>query len=203
MDLQQSFKSLESLDPDNIGAWPMLVKALIWLVAMGLFGFLVYQFKLAASLEDLKTHQVKQKELLTEYESKALKAANLDKLKQQLAEMEASFGALLRQLPSDTEVPGLLEDISQLGIDSGLEFDSIDLGNEKVVEFYAELPIQITVRGAYHALGTFVSGVAALPRIVTLHDFTIKPNDAGALSISITAKTYRYTDKEKDKGAGV
>jgi type IV pilus assembly protein PilO len=200
MDVQQSLNSLGNLDPDNIGSWPLLVKLLLWFAAIGLFGFLVYQFKLSASLEDLKTQQDKQKQLLTEYESKAFKAANLDKLKQQLAEMEISFGTLLRQLPSDTEVPGLLEDISQLGIDSGMEFDAITLGNEKVVEFYAELPIQISVRGAYHALGTFVSGVASLPRIVTLHDFTIKPDDSGTLTISITAKTYRYTDIEKEGG---
>jgi type IV pilus assembly protein PilO len=200
MDLQQSLNSLGSLDPDNIGSWPLLIKLVLWCAAAVLFGFLVYQFKLSTSLNDLTMHQEKQKQLLIEYETKAFKAANLDKLKQQLAEMEISFGTLLRQLPSDTEVPGLLEDISQLGIDSGMEFDAIALGNEKVEEFYAELPIQISVRGGYHALGTFVSGVASLPRIVTLHDFTLKPDDSGSLIISITAKTYRYTDIEKEGG---
>ncbi len=200
MDVQQSLKSLDTLDPDNIGSWPLWIKLLIWCAGIALFGFLVYQFKMSDSLLELESQKNKQKELLTEYETKAFKAANLDKLKQQLAEMEVSFGTLLRQLPSDTEVPGLLEDISQLGIDSGMVFDTIALGNEKVEEFYAELPIQISVRGAYHALGTFVSGVASLPRIVTLHDFTIKPDDSGSLVISITAKTYRYTDIEKEGG---
>ncbi len=200
MDVQQSLKSLDTLDPDNIGSWPLWIKLLLWCAGIALFGFLVYQFKMSDSLLELESQKNKQKELLTEYETKAFKAANLDKLKQQLAEMEVSFGTLLRQLPSDTEVPGLLEDISQLGIDSGMEFDTIALGNEKIDEFYAELPIQISARGAYHAVGTFVSGVASLPRIVTLHDFTIKPNDSGTLVISITAKTYRYTDIEKEGG---
>ena len=117
-----------------------------------------------------------------------------------MADMEESFGALVRQLPSETEVPGLLEDISSLGVDSGLEFNSIELGTERTVEFYAELPIDIKVKGEYHSLGSFVSGIAALPRIVTLHNFVIKPNSKeseGVLEMSIVAKTYRYNDAEE------
>ena len=112
--------------------------------------------------------------------------------------MEVSFGALLKQLPSDTEVPGLLEDITRTGLGSGLEFEEIKLLPEAAQQFYIELPIQITVVGAYHDLATFVSGVASLPRIVTLHDFDLVPaNDSGSskLRMSILAKTYRYNDK--------
>ena len=112
--------------------------------------------------------------------------------------MEISFGALLRQLPSDTEVPGLLEDITRTGLGSGLEFEEIKLLPEVAQQFYIELPIQISVVGAYHDLGTFVSGVASLPRIVTLHDFDIKAagiEGTSKLRMNIVAKTYRYNDK--------
>ena len=115
-----------------------------------------------------------------------------------MLEMENTFGALLRQLPSDTEVPGLLEDITRTGLGSGLDFEEIKLLPEAAQQFYIELPIQITVVGAYHDLATFVSGVASLPRIVTLHDFDIKPLEGGSpgkLRMSILAKTYRYNDE--------
>ena len=119
-----------------------------------------------------------------------------------MAEMETSFGVLLRQLPSDTEVPGLLEDITRTGLGSGLEFEEIKLLQEVAQQFYIELPIQISVVGSYHDLATFVSGVASLPRIVTLHDFEIKPVASGdntKLRMKILAKTYRYNDKGLQK----
>ena len=126
-------------------------------------------------------------------------ATALEAYKVQMAEMEESFGALLRQLPSDTEVPGLLEDITRTGLGSGLEFSEIKLQPEVVQQFYIELPIKISVVGSYHDLATFVSGVASLPRIVTLHDFEVAPVAAEAgssrLAMSILAKTYRYNDK--------
>ena len=115
-----------------------------------------------------------------------------------MKEMETSFGMLLRQLPSDTEVPGLLEDITRTGLGSGLEFEEIKLLPEVTQPFYIELPIQITVTGTYHDLATFVSGVAGLPRIVTLHDFDLapaKPDGGPKLRMSILAKTYRYNDQ--------
>jgi type IV pilus assembly protein PilO len=130
-------------------------------------------------------------------------AANLEAYKEQMEEMEVSFGALLKQLPSDTEVPGLLEDITRTGLGSGLEFEEIKLLPEVTQQFYIELPIQIVVMGSYHDLATFVSGVASLPRIVTLHDFDIKPADksgaSSALRMSVLAKTYRYNDKGLEK----
>jgi len=194
-----AFKNLNSLDPDNIGSWPIVIRMAIWIGVALVVGFIVYQTLLAQSMLDLEKHQGKEAELLGVFEQRAFKAANLEPLKKQMAEMQESFAALAKQLPDDTEVPGLLEELSQLGLDSGLEFDTIGLGNEKEEEFYYELPIQISVRGTYHALGAFVSGIASLPRIVTLHDFTITPekkeDESGLLRMSITAKTYRYNEE--------
>jgi type IV pilus assembly protein PilO len=147
-------------------------------------------------LESLQVQQKEEITLIESYERKASDAANLNALKLQMAEMKQTFGALLRQLPEDTEVPGLLEDISQLGLDSGLEFESIGLGKEFIKEFYAELPIDIKVKGGYHSLATFVSGISALPRIVTLHNYTLVPGSEkanGNLLMTVTAKTYRYS----------
>ncbi|EGG98736.1 Type IV pilus biogenesis protein PilO [gamma proteobacterium IMCC2047] len=159
--------------------------------------FLGYYFHLNDLLDEHERIAQKEVQLKQEYESKAFKAANLDVYRKQMAEMDKSFGALVRQLPKDTEVPGLLEDITHTGLGSGLEIDSIKLLPEQNAEFYVELPIEIQVRGGYHDLGSFVSGVASLPRIVTLHDFNIKPTDSGGmLAMTITAKTYRYNDEE-------
>jgi type IV pilus assembly protein PilO len=136
--------------------------------------------------------------LKQEFEKKAFQVANLDAYRRQMVEMEESFGALISQLPSDTEVPGLLEDITNKGLLNGLSISSIDLQPEISREFYVELPIAIVASGSYHDLGAFVSGMAGLPRIVTLHDFTIRASgdNAPALSMNITAKTYRYKDGE-------
>jgi len=199
MVLEDAIASLQNLDPDNIGSWPILVKIIIWVLTMIIGGFGVYQFKLSESFKDLESKKKEEIEQMQVFETKAFKSANLDKLQKQMADMEISFGALVKQLPSKAEVPGLLEDISQLGVDSGLEFNSIGLGAEKNEEFYAVQPIQIIVSGGYHALGGFVSGIAALPRIVTLHDFSLEPvgSSASELSLSIVAKTYRYIDREE------
>ena len=201
MDIQEFVDNLNNLDPENIGSWPISIKIFIWIVTSIAAGFIVYYLVLSDSLLKLDRTVKEETKLMKTFEDKAFQAANLERLKKQMQEMENSFGALVKQLPEDTEVPGLLEDISQLGLDSGLEFDSIGLGDERVVEFYAELPIKIKVRGGYHAFGSFVSGVAALPRIVTLHDFDIQPaenSESGQLAMTITAKTYRYNDGEED-----
>lgn len=197
MDVRELIDSLNNLDPENIGGWPAPAKILMWVLAALLCGFLVYYFMLADSLASLEKERAQEVTLMQTYEKKAHDAAHLDAYKEQLANMETTFGALLRQLPSDTEVPGLLEDITQTGVSSGLTFETIDLGKETAKEFYIELPISIKVKGNYHSLGQFVSGVSALPRIVTLHDFDIasgQQNDQ--LTMSITAKTYRYNEGE-------
>ncbi len=147
---------------------------------------------------NLQKATIEEEELKQEFEQKAFQAANLDAYKKQMVEMEESFGALVSQLPSDTEVPGLLEDITNKGALNGLEFESIALQQEMTREFYIELPIQIQASGSYHDLGAFISGMAGLPRIVTLHDFVITQQKQGSsiLNMEITAKTYRYKDEE-------
>lgn len=203
MSLAQSIESLKKvdlaeLDLNNLGSWPAAVKtiacALLLLVALGL-GYNFYLKELQGQLEQRRAEE---QSLREQFSSKAFLAANLDAYKAQMKEMEDSFGALLRQLPSDTEVPGLLEDITRIGLDSGLEFEEIKLQPEVVQQFYVELPIQISVVGGYHDLATFVSGAASLPRIVTLHDFEIKLAEKDSISklrMNILAKTYRYNDE--------
>ncbi|MBK5398074.1 MULTISPECIES: type 4a pilus biogenesis protein PilO [Pseudomonas] len=193
---------INDLDTNNMGSWPPAIKALAGILLMILVLSLGYSF----SLSDLQSHlELKREEestLKEQFADKARMAANLELYTQQMKEMENSFGVLLRQLPSDTEVPGLLEDITRTGLGSGLEFEEIKLLPENTQQFYIELPIQITVTGAYHDLAAFVSGVAGLPRIVTLHDFDLAPaNPEGGpkLRMSILAKTYRYNDKGLQK----
>lgn len=200
-DIQEFINTLNTLDPENIGSWPLAVKVMVYVMVFVLVFLAGYMFDISPMRETLAAGEQEQEQLLQEFEQKVFKANNLEVYRKQLKEMEDSFGSLLRQLPQDTEVPGLLEDITHTGLGSGLEFDAIDLGTEQSKEFYAELPINIKVHGDYHAFGAFVSGVSALPRIVTLHDFKIVPiqskfadNGAPVLNMSIVAKTYRYKE---------
>lgn len=191
---------VNDLDFENIGSWPHAVKVVIWVVAFLLILMLGYQLHVSDLLDSLNSVESKELKLRKEFEDKADKSANLLAYRAQMEEMEETFGALVRQLPSDTEVPGLLEDITNKGVATGLEFQSIELQSERVAEFYVELPIEIVVTGTYHDLGAFVSGIAGLPRIVTLHDFSIKRSEIedGALDLKITAKTYRYKSEEDE-----
>jgi type IV pilus assembly protein PilO len=202
MALEDTMRSLREfnineLDFDNVGSWPTAVKVVIWmlLLAVVLTGGYYYHVKeLQTQLAAVEAKELKLKE---DFEKKAFQAANLEAYRQQMAEMEQSFGALISQLPSDTEVPGLLEDITNKGELNGLRVASIDLRSELSKEFYVELPISIVASGSYHDLGAFISGMAGLPRIVTLHDFSITmpaSQDANDLNMSIIAKTYRYKD---------
>lgn len=207
MAFQDVLRDLRELDVnelsvDNIGSWPLAVKVIAWVLVFLLVAVLGYFYNISDLRAQLAQTEGKEVELKKEFEEKAFKAANLEALRKQMVEMEASFGALVSQLPSDTEVPGLLEDITNKGVESGLEIKSIKLEPEQAREFYVELPISIEVTGSYHDFGTFVSGIAGLPRIVTLQNFKIAPagqsagkdKDAstGVLSMSISAKTYRY-----------
>ena len=188
------------LDFENIGSWPTPVKAILCVAVFGLVLFLGFNFHLSSLGKHLEREARKETELKQEFQIKAFQAANLDAYRAQMTEMEASFGALVRQLPSDTEVPGLLEDITEKGLGAGLTIDTINLQPEVTHEFYIELPINVNVRGNYHDLGNFVSGVAGLPRIVTLHNFNIKSDKSGSnLTMEILARTYRYNDKEGAK----
>lgn len=207
MSLVDSFKSLgkvdfAELDLNNIGSWPAAVRALaclIVLVVVLALGYFMHLTDLQDSLERTRQEETTLKEQFT---VKVRQAANLEEYKEQMQLMEASFEALLRQLPSDTEVPGLLEDITSAGLNSGLEFEEIKLLPEVTQPFYIELPIQVKVLGSYHDLATFVSAVAGMPRIVTLHDFSIKPVTSGnssKLAMNILVKTYRYNDQGAKK----
>lgn len=180
------------LDIQQIGVWPTALKTV--LVALILITILVmgYFLKVQDIRQQIQRASEKEVQLLQQYQSKAFLAANLDAYRQQMLELDETFGALLEQLPKDTEVPGLLEDITEVAYGSGLSMKSISLQPEKVSEFYVELPIRIDVIGDYHDFGSFVSGVASLPRIVTLHDYAIKPSDGSQLNMVIEAKTYRY-----------
>jgi type IV pilus assembly protein PilO len=189
---------INDLDTNNIGTWPPAIKVLTGIVVAILVLSIGYSFSTSELESQLELKRKEESTLKEQFASKSHLAANLELYTQQMKEMENSSGVLLRQLPSDTEVPGLLEDITRTGLGSGLEFEEIKLLPEVTQPFYIELPIQITVTGAYHDQATFVSGVAGLPRIVTLHDFDlapVNPDGGPKLRMSILAKTYRYNDK--------
>jgi type IV pilus assembly protein PilO len=189
---------VNDLDFENIGSWPFPVKLFVWVVILAALLGVGYKYHIEGLQLQLASEEKREEQLKKDFEKKAFQAANLDAYRRQLAEMEETFGALVSQLPSDTEVPGLLEDITNKGLLNGLTIASIDLQPERAKEFYVELPIAIVASGSYHDLGAFVSGLAGLPRIVTLHDFNISVpgGNANHLSMSITAKTYRYRDED-------
>ena len=202
MSLSQSIESLKkvdlnNLDFNNIGSWPGALKVIVCVLVFVVLLLLGYQFHLKDLQSGLERVESQEVTLRKEYQDKSFRAANLEAYKEQLAEIEERFSGLLKQLPKDSEVPGLLEDITQMGLNSGLEFESITLQPEVAQQFYVELPINIVVRGSYHDLATFVSSVAGLPRIVTLNDFVIEPisvDSPDLLTMNIVAKTYRYND---------
>jgi type IV pilus assembly protein PilO len=204
MALQDTLAQLQSfdfndLDVNNVGSWPKPVKIIIMLILF--FAVLGggYYFYLTDKLTNLARAEARELDLRKDYTDKSEKAANLEAYRAQKAEMEATFGALLRQLPSDTEVPGLLDDITRTALDNELTIESIELQPERKTEFYVELPIDIVVEGSYHKIGSFISGVANLSRIVTLHDFLVTPQDGNPdlLKMTILAKTYRYLEEEE------
>ena len=198
MDLQK----LNELDLNNIGDWPGIAKAVVVVLLCAAVAGAWYWFATSDQLQRLETVEARETELRVTFESKQRKAANLEAYRRQLEEMKESFGAMLRQLPDKTEVAALLVDVSQTGLAAGLEFELFQPSGEQLKDFYAELPIQIRVNGRYHDFGRFISGLAALPRIVTLHDVKIlspsqRPggNQDGKLALNATVKTYRYLDE--------
>lgn len=199
-ELSENLKNfnLSDLDWDRVGVWPLAGRIFLFVLAAALIITAGYFLFVKDRNMQLASAERKELDLRSTFEKKAFEASNLDKYRTQMAEMEESFGALVKQLPSDTEVPGLLEDIDEKGIDSRLAIESITLQPEKASEFYVELPIEIKVAGGYHEFGAFVSGVAGMPRIVTLHDFAItkEGQSSGNLKMTIQAKTYRYNEQE-------
>jgi type IV pilus assembly protein PilO len=213
--LQKIQNDFSNLDPENMGSWPLPVKIVCWVLTVVIVVILSYQFVLSEQADVLNQEVQKEQSLRTSFEGKVLDAANLEAYRAQMKEMKESFDALVLQLPKDTEVPGLLDDISNTGQTSGLNIESVKLLPEKKAEFYVELPIDIQVSGGYHDFATFASGIAGLPRIVTLHDFVIAPAGSGSvankansdvrnsekLTMTITAKTYRYGNSSSNDAA--
>jgi len=197
---------LKTLDPKDPGRWPLAVRGFfVGMIFLAFTGLLFYVLVWNEDRPLLQKAEAEELDLRQQFETKQQRAANLDAYKGQLAEMERSFGAMLRQLPGKTEVPNLLVDISQSGLAAGLEEKLFQPSSEQSKGFYAELPIRIRLVGSYHQFGSFVSGIAALPRIVTLHDIQIHPVDAKGgfdnLVMELTAKTYRYLDDENGGSA--
>lgn len=194
-------KQINQLDPRDPGRWPLSVRVLAAIAAFLVLTLLLsYLLVWSSKSPELDQKRAEELTLRDTFRTKHNRAVNLGAYKQQLTDIERSFGALLRQLPGRTEVPNLLVDISQSGLAAGLEEKLFQPAAEERKDFYAELPIKIRLTGSYHEFGEFVSGIAALPRIVTLHDIEIRPTKPGAsdeLTLDLTARTYRYLDEEE------
>ncbi len=204
MSLPALIKELQSFDWNNlsdietIGVWPGVVKFVLAAVLFVVCLAGGFWFDIRNLQAELGRWEAEETTLRSEFEQKAVLAANLEEYKAQTVEMENAFSELLRQLPSQTEVPDLVDDVTETGLGASLNFARIELDEEVELEFYIEQPIQVEVVGSYHDFGTFVSGVASLPRIVTLHDFEITaPETRSPLTMSILAKTYRYRTEEE------
>ena len=190
---------INEIDWENMGSWPLYGKIVFSVVVSVAILIAGYWFVVKPKQEQLSNAVQQESTLKKDFERKAFKVANLDQYKIQMDEMEESFGALLKQLPRDTEVPGLIDDISLAAINSGLELKLINPRDYVQTEFYTELPIDVEVEGGYHELAGFVSSVASLPRIVTLHDFSIERADSKSsnrLLMKIKAKTYKYNEDQ-------
>ena len=188
----------KNLDIENIGEWPPTVKVCGAILIFLMVGLLGWQYDLKTMENRVNQAQKKEIELKNSFEFKQQKAANLPALKQQLKDIEETFGGLLKRLPSKSEIAELLVDISQQGLGAGLEFELFKPGDEQPRDFYAEVPIEIKVIGSYHQFGNFISGVSDLPRIVTNNKLAIyKDNKEGDMILETTAKTYRYLDDEE------
>ena len=195
-------EELQSLDVNDVGRWPLAFRvAVIVIVFVVVLGMGVYWFIIEDKAPQLQRVQEEEQTLRVSFENKQKKAANYDAYKAQLTQMEQSFGTMLRQLPGKTEIPSLIVDISQTGLAAGLQEKLFQPQAEIPRDFYAEKPIMISLSGGYHEIANFVSGIAALPRIVTLHDINITPDNQDAydeLTIQVTAKTYRYLEEEAE-----
>jgi type IV pilus assembly protein PilO len=193
---------LKNLDVNDVGRWPLLFRAsVIFVVFLAVVGAGVWFTIIKDRLPTLQRAQDDESTLRVTFENKQRKAANYDAYKAQLSQIEQSFGTMLRQLPGETEIPSLIVDVSQTGLASGLQEKLFQPQPEIPRDFYAEKPIKIRLSGGYHEIANFVSGVAALPRIVTLHDINITPEGQDSfdrLSLEVTAQTYRYLDEEAD-----
>jgi len=195
-------EELKNLDVNDVGRWPLVFRAAVIMIAfVAVLAVGIWFTIIKDKRPQLLRAQEDEQTLRVTFENKQRKAANYDAYKAQLAQIEQSFGTMLRQLPGETEIPSLIVDVSQTGLASGLQEKLFQPQPEIPKDFYAEKPIKIRLSGGYHEIANFVSGVAALPRIVTLHNINITPENQDSfdrLSIEVTAKTYRYLDEEAD-----
>ncbi len=192
-----TFDDIRNIDLNDVSGWPRSVKVAAAVLICILILAAGYWFIIKDQLAELEKVERAEVALREEFRNKKALAVNLEAYKQQMVEMQERFGVMLRQLPNRTEVPELLIDITQTGLGRGLQFDLFQPRNKRVADFYAELPVNIKVRGTYHQLGEFVSDVAALPRIVTIDDLVLSPEGGQVLSMSAVAKTYHYLDEEQ------
>jgi type IV pilus assembly protein PilO len=196
-------EEMKSLDANDIGRWPLVFRAgVIGIVFLLVVSLGIYMIIIEDKAPALQRAQAEEETLRVSFKAKQRKAANYDAYKAQLAQIEQSFGTMLRQLPGETEIPSLIVDISQTGLAAGLQEKLFQPQPEVPRDFYAEKPITISLSGGYHEIANFVSGVAALPRIVTLHDIDITPESAedyDNLTLRVTAKTYRYLEEEAEQ----
>lgn len=204
MTVDQFFQQFNTLDMNNYGSWPLSVKITCWIFIFLAVLALGYFVVIRSQLEAIANAQAKEQSLLNEFKEKDSKLRNLQQYQTQLQEMEANFNQQLEQLPKETEIPSLVEDINLTGVNSGLKFKNIRLENEVKQELFIEQPISIEATGDYHAFGAFTTGIAALPRIVTLHDFTVeakqdteKKSDIPVIHYTVKAKTYRYVGADE------
>jgi type IV pilus assembly protein PilO len=196
---------IRNLDRNNVGGWPQSVKVFFTVLLFAVVLLLGWYFFVSDQQDNLTSLTSKEETLKRDFSTKQAKAVNLEALQQQLNEMQDMLRQLLRQLPSKTEMPELLIDISQTALSAGLEVESFEPGQETPKDFYAEKPIKLKMTGTYHQFGTFISGVASLPRVVilTLHDVSLTPSGSanGKLVLQGTVKTYRYLDDEESADA--
>lgn len=198
VDFQSLADDFRNLNPNDPGAWPLaprvalLVGILVLAMAAG------WWFLWSDQLAELEQREQEEVALKQQYLEKKKQAVNLDLYREQLAEIDRSFGALLKQLPNKSEIDALLIEVNQAGLGRGLQFDLFRPGGEQIKDFYAELPVAVKINGAYHDIGAFAADIAKLPRIVTLNNISIAPSkDAGVLSLDATTKTFRYLDEEE------
>jgi type IV pilus assembly protein PilO len=202
MAMKDTLEQVRNFDPNNVdfekmGVWPLPAKIFVLILLVIIIFALTYYVKISDLNDELESVRATEVSLRKTYETKSFEAANLEAYRAQMVEMDKTFKSLLSRLPSDTQVPGLLDDIGARGRESGLTINATTIENEKTAEFYIEVPFRINVDGGYHDMAGFISGIASMPRIVTLHDYTITKKSTGMLNMQIAAKTYKYKTQEK------
>ena len=198
IDFQAVIDDFRFMNPNDPGAWPLIPKFTVLFGVLAALLLAGWWFFWSDQLAELETKQREEETLKQQYLEKKRQAVNLDLYTQQLAEIDRSFGALLKQLPNKSEIEALLIEVNQAGLGRGLQFDLFRPGTEQIKDFYAELPIAVKINGSYHDFGAFAADIAKLPRIVTLNNIAITPvAQGGTLSLDATTKTFRYLDAEE------